>query len=282
MNSKPANPLAKHFRRAAIHYKLPSGGKFWPENSLDLPVTGQIPVYPMTTTDEITLKTPDALMNGSGIVSVMESCCPSIRDAWQMPSIDVDATLIAIRIASYGQSMTISTKCPGCSEENDYDLNLSNILDGISCPDYDTPVTWEDLKIKLRPQPYLNVNQANIISFEEQRIIQMLNDSTLTDEERSVKMAQSMKNLLEANTNSMVNSTEYIENEDGIKVTDPDHIREFYQNASAQVTKFIEKRLADIATEGALPLSTVGCAKCQQTFQVPLEFDYARFFAQGS
>ena len=55
------NPLAKHFRQPAIYLQLPSGGKYWPDGSIDLPLNGQIPVYPMTTRDEISIRTPDAL-----------------------------------------------------------------------------------------------------------------------------------------------------------------------------------------------------------------------------
>ena len=100
-----ANPLAKHFRQPAIYMKLPSQGRFWPSEALNLPATGAIPVYPMTAKDEIVLRTPDALMNGQGIIDVIQSCCPNIVDAWRMPSIDVDAVLVAIRIASYGNQM---------------------------------------------------------------------------------------------------------------------------------------------------------------------------------
>ena len=99
------NPLAKHFRQPAIYIQLTSQGKFWPENTLELPVTGKIPVYPMTARDEITLRTPDALINGTSVVEVVQSCCPNIKDAWEMPSIDVDSTLIAIRIASFGHGI---------------------------------------------------------------------------------------------------------------------------------------------------------------------------------
>jgi hypothetical protein len=81
MDTKPINPLSKYFRRPEIYYKLPSNGRYWPENSIELPVNGEIPVFPMTNADEITLKTPDALMNGAGIVSVIQSCCPNIVDA---------------------------------------------------------------------------------------------------------------------------------------------------------------------------------------------------------
>ena len=47
------NPLANHFRQPAIHLRLPSGGNNWPTDSLDMPETGELPVYPMTARDEL-------------------------------------------------------------------------------------------------------------------------------------------------------------------------------------------------------------------------------------
>ena len=107
MDVKPQNPLFKHFRQPAIHIKLPSEGQYWPAGSVEIPQTGELPIYPLTTRDELTLRTPDALMNGSSVVDVMQSCCPSIKNAWDMPSVDVDAILIAIRIASYGHELEV-------------------------------------------------------------------------------------------------------------------------------------------------------------------------------
>jgi hypothetical protein len=66
------NPLLKHFRQPAIYLRLPSGGKFWNPKSLDLPESNDVPIYPMTIKDEITIKTPDALMNGQGVVDVIQ------------------------------------------------------------------------------------------------------------------------------------------------------------------------------------------------------------------
>lgn len=278
MEQKPINPLVKHFRRPAIYFKLPSAGKFWQDGTLELPVTGEIPVYPMTTADEITLKTPDALINGTGIVNVIESCCPNIKDAWKMPSVDVDAVLIAIRIASYGQKMAISSTCPHCNEDHDYDVNLTGLISQATCPNFDILVEYDGLKIKLKPQQYFSVNKNNIASFEEQRILNLLNDSALSDEEKTDKVAQSMKNLLNASIQLLVNSTEYIEIEDGQRVREVEFLTEFYKNSESRVTKEIESRLAEIAKEGALPLIDLGCAACGKEYQTPLEFDYARFF----
>ena len=110
-NANP-NPLSKHFRTPGIYIKLPSGGRYWPENALNLPLNGELPIYPMTTKDEIILRTPDALLNGSGVVSLIQSCCPNISDAWQTPNIDIDAILIAIRIATYGHNISFQSNCP--------------------------------------------------------------------------------------------------------------------------------------------------------------------------
>ena len=173
MENIQSNPLAKHFRRPAIYFKLPSGGRYWGENCLDIPANGEIPVYPMTTADEITLKTPDALLNGSAIVSVIQSCCPNIKDAWLMPSIDVDAALIAVRIASYGSTMEVSSVCPSCNEEHEYDIDLSQLTSQVKCPNYSTPVDYDGLKIKLKPQKYVDITKTNMVRFEEEKIAQV-------------------------------------------------------------------------------------------------------------
>jgi hypothetical protein len=279
MDQKPINPLVKHFRRPAIHFRLPSNGKYWPDNTLDLPVTGEIPIYPMTTADEITLKTPDALMNGSGVVSVIESCCPNIKDAWKMPSIDVDAVLIAVRIASYGNGMSVKSNCPQCNKEHLHEVDLTQIISQVSAPNYNNLVEYDGLKIKLKPQDYFSINKTNMASFEERRIIDTLADDKLADDVKNARLAQSMKNLLESNTALMVNSTEYIETEDSVRVTETEFIEEFYKNAENKLTKLIEAKLSDLAKEGALPPSSLGCDDCKENYNVPIAFDYASFFA---
>jgi T4 bacteriophage base plate protein len=284
MSSKPANPLAKHFRRPTIYFKLPSKGKFWAEGSLELTATNDLPVYPMTSSDEITLKTPDSLMNGTSVTSVIESCCPNVKDAWEMPSIDVDAILIAIRIATFGTGMDISATCPHCKEKNDYTFNLTGLLDQISAPDYNEAIEFEGLKIKLRPQKYLDVNKANLINYEEQRILQSLTNAEITDDIRAAKLKESMQRIIELNRSLLVKGTEFIQTEDGLKVTDPEYINEFYENAETRVTNKIEKHLQKLAEEAALPLMEIICGneECGLNFKMPLEFDYSSFFAVGS
>ena len=116
MSQFDSNPLAKHFRQPVMYLKLPSNGRWWANGALEIPVTGEIPIYAMTAKDELMFKTPDALLNGQGVVDVIQSCMPNIKDAWRIPNLDIDVILIAIRIASYGHEMEFESTCPHCGK----------------------------------------------------------------------------------------------------------------------------------------------------------------------
>ena len=280
MDTKPLNPLAKHFRKPAIYLRLPSGGRYW-EGGLNLPENGEVPVYPMTAKDEITLRTPDALLNGQGVIDVIQSCCPNIADAWRMPSVDVDATLIAIRIASYGPEMEFESKCPHCNETDNYAIDLTTILDSIRCPDYDQRVEAEGMRIRLRPQEYFSLNSTNQIRFEEQRILLALNNETIDDDVKKAEFTKHLERIVDLSTKVLLDSTEYIE-VDGEIVTKREHIEEFYKNCSAGVTKAVQDRLNALVEEGSIKPVQLTCNSCSKDYTLTLTFDYSSFFAVGS
>lgn len=281
-NQVSANPLAQYFRQPAIYMKLPSKGRFWPEGSLELPVTGEVPIYPLTAKDEVTLRTPDALMNGAGVVDVIHSCCPSIKDAWNMPSIDVDAVLIAIRIASYGNQMDVDTKCPHCGEENTHGFDLQTSLESIAPADYSKKLEINGLKIKFRPQRYFGVNRQNIIDFQEQRMLRALENTELEPEIRAKEINDSMSKLVDVALDNATDSAEYIEMGDGTIVSNPDHIREFFKMTEGSVVKAVQKHLTELNIEGGLKPQAAPCTHCGEEYPIILTFDYSNFFATGS
>jgi hypothetical protein len=236
----------------------------------------------MTTKDEITLRTPDALINGTGVVSVIESCIPSIVDPWAMPSIDVDACLIAIRIASYGNDMKISATCPKCKSVSDHEIDLANALDQITVPDFNRPVEEKDLTIKLKPQNYFSVNRTNNVAYEEQRILSVLNNTEMPIEEKELNIKQITDKLVDLNTENLASSTEYILMSDGTKVTDYEFIKEFYANTSSQLIRNVQDRLVAVADEAGLKPYQNVCEECSHKFTTEVTFDYANFFGLGS
>jgi hypothetical protein len=284
MSAQSMNPLIKHFRQPAIHLTLPSNGRYWPDGTLDLNLSGQLAIYPMTTRDEITIRTPDALLNGQSIIALIQSCCPEIKDAWKAPTIDIDALLVAIRIASYGQNMDIDTICPNseCKHENTHSLDLSYILDGIKSPNYQITVDVQDLKIKLKPLSYFESNKINMLTFEEQRILQVISDDSLSEEAKVTKFNEHLQNMVTINLGLLSAGTEYIETAEGERVTNTAFISEFYNNCDNNIIRTVRARFDEMAESSKLPNPKVFCEECRTEYPVEVKFDYARFFATAS
>lgn len=281
-NNVSNNPLAKHFRQPSIYIQLTSKGNFWPDGALDLPVNGKIPVYPMTAKDEIVLRTPDALIDGTSVVQVMQSCCPNIKDAWAMPSVDVDTTLIAIRIASYGQAMSIGSKCPKCGEEHEYDVDLSNKLSSVIMPDYSQTVEIEkDLHIRLKPMTYKQVSKAGSVAYEEQRFIQTLQDPEMSDDERKLKYNGHVQRLVDLSVANAVDCTAAILLDNGEEVTHPAYIKEYYVNTETSVLRKIQDQIQKYAETISIKPEDVKCGACEQEYKLSIDFDYASFFGKG-
>ena len=273
------NPLRKHFRQPAIYLKLPSQGQFYPEDSIDLPHTGEIPVYPMTVKDELTLKTPDALMSGIGMIEVIKSCCPSIKNPWHIPAIDVDSIFIAIRLASYGEGMDINSKCPHCGEDNEHTIDLRVMLDNLKSADYSLKSLIDDLTFLFKPQKYEAINQTNIIAYEQQRIIDsVVNNDNLSDEEKSSQFQQSFQKLKDMNIDAIVNSVKSITTEEGDVVNDPKQIAEFLSNCSRKIYDEIKQEIQHLVNSNKLAPIDLVCDSCSTPYQTSLEFDQANFF----
>lgn len=273
------NPLSGYFRQPAIHMKLPSQGKFWPEDALDLPVTGEIPILPMTSRDEITLRTPDALLNGSAIVDLIHSCCPNIKDAWVMPAMDIDPLLIGIRIASYGNEIDFDNRCPHCGHDNTHSLDLSTMLGNTRVPNYNEPIEYNQLLIKLRPQNYRSISETSRINFEEQQLLRSLKEEDTEELKQQIK--SQLELLISLSLKILVNSTEYIELSDRTRVDRVDYLEEFYNNAETKLIKTVKDRLAEIAKDSEIKPIAVLCQSCEKDYEVSYTFDYSSFFDLG-
>lgn len=275
------NPLLRHFRQPALYISLTSNGKFWADGALELTATGEIPVYPMTAKDEIILKTPDALVNGTSVVQVIQSCCPNIKNAWEMPSIDVDSTLIAIRIASFGPTMSVSAKCPHCEEEHDYEINLQHVRDQVQSPNYDeTIVTSDGVTIKLRPLTYNQISKAGSVALAEEKLIQSLNNDGIDDAVKAAEFDKHLKKMIEVNVDNATACTGAVI-ADGNVVTDPAYIKEYYQNVESSVLRKIQSKVKEYSDVVSIKPQPTLCTACEKQFNLNIEFDYSRFFDSG-
>lgn len=277
------NPLISHMRQPKVYIKLPSNGAYWPEGSLNPSVNGEYPVYSMTAKDELMLKTPDALMNGSSVVEVIQSCMPNILDAWQTPTVDIDVILIALRIATYGHMMPIQVSHALIEGgKMDYEIDLRTILD-----DLQNNIRWEErievkpnLVIYVKPFPYSIINQSNINEFETQRIINIVSDTEM-DEDTKVKAFQESFAKLTKVTVDLINNSVYRIESDTGSTDDPEFIAEFMANTDIEVFDAVRDRIDDMKKNNAVkPMKIqVGDPASPLEVEVPISFDYSSFFA---
>lgn len=279
-NSGQINPLFKHFRQPQMYLKLPSKGRWYPEGSLVVPPTGELPVFAMSARDELTLKTPDALLNGQATVDVIESCLPNIKNAWHVPMVDLDAILIAIRKASYGAQMDFISACPHCNTKNEHTANLDYLAEKITCPDFDTTIKVEGLEFFIRPQTFEQYNKASLESFEQQRIIAVVTNDSLTEEEKKAKFNDLFNKLLDMTVDQVAKSVSAIKTEDGTVVDQQEYIIEYFKNCNKDAWEAIKNRLSKLNLQNPIKQIEVICenAECAKQYTTPLEFETSSFF----
>ena len=278
------NPLSKYFRQPKIYLKLPSKGKYYPQGAIQMTESGELPVYAMTAKDELLFKTPDALLNGEATVDVIKSCIPNIKNPWTMPSIDTDAVLIAIRLATYGEKLEITTKVPGTTIDKEFEVDLRTLLDKLINFEYQPYVEIsDDLAIELRPTTYKEFTENSLKTFEEQRIFRLVNDDSIPEDKKLQAFANSFKKLTDITIGLVVNSIASINTSEG-QVNNKAHITEFFNNADKDTFDKILKHLEVMKEQTSIkPLKVKATAEemeagAQPEYEIPITFDQSNFF----
>jgi RNase P subunit RPR2 len=279
--SQSSNPLKQFFRQPAIHLRLPSEGDFWPPGAVSFPASKELPVYPMTAIDEITYRTPDALYNGQAVVNVIQSCIPVIHDAWQLPVVDLNAVLVAIRIASYGHDMEIVSTCPACSTEAEYSLDLRTVLDRLKSGDFHQQVTHGDLTISFRPMTYENQNTSNQNQFEQQKRIQGVQASDLSDAEKITELNASLQKITELTLEALKWSIASIRTPHAL-VTEPEFIHEFITNCDRALFNTLKNHIIKLRQDSEIQSLNIECSNCHHKYEQQLTMDQTSFFEDAS
>jgi len=278
---KKKNPLANYFRQPKIYIKLPSQGNFYKKGSLDTSENDEYAVYAMTAKDELIMKTPDALMNGQATAEVIKSCIPSILNPWDIPSIDVDAILIGIRIATYGESMDVATSCPACNHFNEYSVNLLSYLDSFNNFVYEDQIDVDPLVVYIRPYTYKEITRLAFRALEQEKIFNIVNDEDMDDEEKIEKFGTSFVRLTELTVDLITGCIAKIQTPEG-DVDDPEFIKDFISNAPSDTFKKISEHINKMKNKIELDTQEVECEECSHKFNINLTMDQSNFFAVRS
>lgn len=285
MNVDQNNPLRKYYRQPKLYLKLPSKGRFYSPDKIDIPENGELPVYSMTAKDELLMKTPDALINGEATVEVIKSCVPAIKDPWAIPSIDLDAILVAIRIASHGEKLDISKTVPNTKIKKDFTIDLREVMSELMKFEFAQYLEIdENITIELRPITYKEFTENNLRTFEEQRIFRVMSDNTIDETQKLSVFSSAFKKLTGLTIELVITSITAIDTPDG-KVTNKAFIRDFFNNADKGYFEKVLKHLEMIKEASTVkPFKAVSTPEeieqgAPTEYEVPIVFDQSNFFA---
>ncbi len=276
------NPLSGYFRAPKLYTRIPSLGKFYDDSVLDMPASGELPVFPMTAKDETLMKNPDALLNGEAVAQVIASCVPNVKKPRRLLNGDVEALLVAIQGATFGDDIDIKSKCPSCTSEVtgvasiEAALETMAILEDVYKFDTDSGLT-----IEIKPYSYESTIKAGIANFQSTRSLQSI--SNISDELEQLKaFNDNFVKIAALNFELIVDSVASISGVDSegrpFKVTDYNMIKEFLENCEVSIGKAIENKINDINRVGINKKIGLECDNCHHQFEQEVGFDPVNFF----
>jgi hypothetical protein len=231
------------------------------------------------------LKVPDAVMNGQAVVDVIQHCIPNIKNAWQMPNIDLDVALIAIRLATYGEKMTTPITF-GDDIELEYTVDLRNVMDSLLAS-----ITWDpviqvsdDLTVFVRPMTYKQISESALKTFETQKIMQVVNNDKLEESEKLKLFKESFGKLTDITLGTVQASIFRIDSSEG-STDNQKFIAEFIENVDNNIFNKIQEhldRLRELNTIKPIIVNVTDEMREKgftgDTVEVPMIFDPSTFF----
>lgn len=277
------NPLKGHFRAPKIFTRLPSSGAFYNEGVLELNDTGEVEIYAMTSRDEVLMRNPDALLNGESVSQIISSCAPQIKKPRELLGADVDALMVAIQGATYGDEVRVETSCPECGNTVVGAGSVQASLSTMKNVPTDVKVETDNgLTIELRPVTYETTIAAGVSNFQNARSMQSIADIE-DDLEKLKAFNESYMKMAELNFLVILDSIYSIsgtdQNGEEFIVTDRENIREFMENVETDIGKRVTEQVNILQEAGIDKNVKIQCQEesCGHVFETNLEFDPVNF-----
>jgi hypothetical protein len=245
---------------------------------IEFTMTGDVPVYPMTASDELLLKSPEALMSGFALEQMIKSCVPAIKNPRLVSSPDIDVILLAVRVATSGPTMSMEVKCPSCGHDHAFDVHLPGILATLKTIDSAITARINDEVVAYcRPFNLNDATQLSMIGFEETRKIQALEMGDASQQEKILALNNSYARLAKAKRMITAGCVLAVRTPDG-EVTDQSMILEFVENLSGKQTDAIEAAVEKANSAGVDRNIPLTCDNCGHEWKALVSFDPASFF----
>lgn len=290
------NPLIEDLDRRrepnGLVLSLPTIGRFYSDGVLhpECDPTA-IEVYPVGIAAEVHLGDPLLLASGKAIPKLVKVICPEVIDAESLCGIDIDAILLASRIASHGEKMRINAQCQSgkCGHEDVIEANLQEIIlryapiEDDQLGKFIVPLPHLDQVVCIQPPTYRTGLEIIRNSIAIEKNISELKDVTFQDFIQDEEMMNSYMEIAERNTvlsiSALIDSIFYVETSTGQKVIDKEVITEWALRLKKDDLVEVRKRIQELSEEiDKIAYVDYTCSACGKKNTVRLTLDPQKLF----
>jgi len=206
----------------------------------------------MTAADDLRFKTNEVLLNASAVSELMQSCVPDITDPEQMPVLDLDVILLAIRQASYSSTIKASINVPNTALTQTLDLDILGLIQNFAnaAELWDEKLTLineqdESLTVILRPVTLKSMFSATRSLIRQQQATAEITMSNRQADEKIAELDDQMKTLSSVSINMVADSISEILTQDGFSIKNAGEIRQFLNHLDLAYFKAIQKHIEE-------------------------------------
>jgi hypothetical protein len=283
------NPLQQFFRRAKFSILLPSRGKWYPKSALKHN-QGQIEIFAMTAADEARMRAAEFLINGSAVFDLIRSCAPEIMQPEQMPQVDLEAVMLSIRRATFGNTVSVTGPVPNTNLTHTVQLDIDHLVDQLPNADLHWDETLniihpdqQTVKITVKPLSLKNMFAATKQIIKQQQSTADIAQNNQPNDQKIDQLDEQMKSLAQISIGMIVDSISKISVGD-FSTENPAEIKNFINNIDWQYFQAIQQHIE--AQKTAIAFSSVTVKSSESMIQagapaewtMPVQFDLTNFF----
>ena len=250
--------------------KLPSMGiGYSPDVFTSGVVMSEVEVFPLSTIDEITLKTPELLLSGVGIYEVFKRKIPAIAKPEELFQKDVDYLLTFIRKVTYGDGLVVTYK-HDCTDAkpHDYTIPLSHFLQNTARID----PTKKDMFI-------LELDNGQVVQVGNSKFADVLDLTQLTIKFAQMTATNSLEEIGEIERTTLKSIAVLIDNVDG--VSDKEEIIEWLRELPINFRNEIRDAINNVSSQWGTNFSYVTkCRDCGQDIDLSPTINPVSFFTR--
>jgi hypothetical protein len=138
-----------------------------------------------------------------------------------------------------------------------------------------------DMEIFFKPLTYKHLNNNNHMQYENQKLLQMLPDSGVPEEEKMAALSDALKKITDITVTALAQSIAAVKTPQAL-VSEFSYIEEMLKNCDSKLFNRIRDFILELKSDSELKPLKITCDECSHQYEQNITLDMASFFEYAS